>query len=55
MKKGVNSYVFIAMAGILWSTLGLFGNMLMERGLSSEQVAFTRLFIATPTISGITA
>lgn len=45
MKKGVNSYVFIAMAGILWSTLGLFGNMLMERGLSSEQVAFTRLFI----------
>ena len=45
MKKGVNSYVFIAMAGILWSTIGLFGNMLMERGLSSEQVAFTRLFI----------
>lgn len=45
MKKGANSYVFIAMAGILWSTLGLFGNMLMERGLSSEQVAFTRLFI----------
>lgn len=45
MKKGVNSYVFIVMAGILWSTLGLFGNMLMERGLSSEQVAFTRLFI----------
>lgn len=45
MKKGVNSYVFIAMAGILWSTLGLFGNMLMARGLSSEQVAFTRLFI----------
>lgn len=45
MKKGVNSYAFIEMAGILWSTLGLFGNMLMERGLSSEQVAFTRLFI----------
>ena len=45
MKKGVNSYAFIAMAGILWSTLGLFGNILMERGLSSEQVAFTRLFI----------
>lgn len=45
MKKGANSYVFIAMAGILWSTLGLFGNMLMEKGLSSEQVAFTRLFI----------
>ena len=45
MKKGANSYVFIAMAGILWFTLGLFGNMLMERGFSSEQVAFTRLFI----------
>ena len=45
MKKGVNSYAFIAMAGILWSTLGLFGDMLMNRGLSSEQVAFTRLFI----------
>lgn len=45
MKKGVNSYLFIAMAGILWSTLGLFGDILMNRGLSSEQVAFTRLFI----------
>ena len=31
MKKGANSYVFITMAGILWPTLGLFGNMLMEK------------------------
>ena len=37
-------YVFIAIAGLLWATLGLFGKFLMGNGLTSEQVAFTRLF-----------
>ncbi|MDU9053230.1 MAG: DMT family transporter, partial [Clostridioides difficile] len=35
---------FIAIAGLLWATLGLFGKFLMGNGLTSEQVAFTRLF-----------
>ncbi|MDX5712488.1 DMT family transporter, partial [Clostridioides difficile] len=33
-----------AIAGLLWATLGLFGKFLMGNGLTSEQVAFTRLF-----------
>ncbi|TQQ84784.1 EamA family transporter [Peptacetobacter hominis] len=45
MEKSKKGYIYIALAGTIWSTLGLFGTVLMERGLSSEQVAFTRLFI----------
>lgn len=41
-KKG---YIFICIAGLLWSTLGLFGNVLMGYNLTPEQVAFTRLFL----------
>ena len=51
MKNCKKCYVYIAMAGLIWSSLGLFGNILMARGLSSEQVAFTRLFIGFITLS----
>lgn len=43
MGEKSKGYVFIAIAG-LWATLGLFGKFLMGNGLTSEQVAFTRLF-----------
>ena len=36
--------MYLAIAGLLWATLGLFGKFLMGNGLTSEQVAFTRLF-----------
>ncbi|MDO0130263.1 EamA family transporter [Clostridioides difficile] len=44
MGEKSKGYVFIAIAGFLWATLGLFGKFLMGNGLTSEQVAFTRLF-----------
>lgn len=44
MGEKSKGYVFIAIAGLLWATLGLFGKFLMGNGLTSEQVAFTRLF-----------
>lgn len=44
MGEKSKGYVFIAIAGLLWVTLGLFGKFLMGNGLTSEQVAFTRLF-----------
>ncbi|MCC0683973.1 DMT family transporter [Clostridioides sp. ZZV14-6345] len=44
MGEKSKGYVFIATAGLLWATLGLFGKFLMGNGLTSEQVAFTRLF-----------
>ncbi|HBG0166125.1 TPA: EamA family transporter [Clostridioides difficile] len=44
MGEKSKGYVFIAIAGLLWATLGLFGKFLMGNGLASEQVAFTRLF-----------
>lgn len=44
MGEKSKGYVFISIAGLLWATLGLFGKFLMGNGLTSEQVAFTRLF-----------
>ncbi|HBF8880145.1 TPA: EamA family transporter [Clostridioides difficile] len=44
MGEKSKGYVFIAIAGLLWATLGLFGKFLMGNGMTSEQVAFTRLF-----------
>lgn len=44
MGEKSKGYVFIAIAGLLWATLGLFGKFFMGNGLTSEQVAFTRLF-----------
>lgn len=41
------NYIFIAIAGVLWGTLGLFGSLLMNSGLRPEQVAFCRLFFGS--------
>lgn len=45
MKEVKKGYLFIIIAGTLWATLGLLGNILMDNGLSPEQVAFVRLFL----------
>lgn len=44
MKEKMKGYILVIIAGILWSTTGLFGNKLMAEGLIPEQVAFIRLF-----------
>ena len=44
MKERNLGYMLIAIAGLLWSTIGLFSNNLMESGLNPQQVAFIRLF-----------
>ncbi|WP_236880910.1 EamA family transporter [Clostridioides difficile] len=44
MGEKSKGYVLIAIAGLLWATLGLFGKFLMGNGLTSEQVAFKKLF-----------
>ncbi|MDO0479041.1 EamA family transporter [Clostridioides difficile] len=44
MGEKSKGYVFIAIAGLLWATLGLFGKFLMGNGLTSEHIAFTRFF-----------
>lgn len=38
-------YILVIIAGILWSTTGLFAKNLMLRGISTLQVAFIRLFL----------
>ncbi|MEW8955402.1 DMT family transporter [Clostridium sp.] len=38
-------YFLVAIAGILWGTIGIFVDSLIQNGLSPEQVAFTRLFL----------
>lgn len=45
MKQKTKGYILVIIAGILWSTIGLFGNKLMAEGLIPEQVAFIRLFL----------
>ena len=45
MKERNLGYMLIAIAGLLWSTIGLFSNNLMESGLNPQQVAFIRLFL----------
>ncbi|WP_027631450.1 DMT family transporter [Clostridium hydrogeniformans] len=35
----------IAIAGVLWGTIGIFVDGLIQKGLTPEQVAFTRLFL----------
>lgn len=45
MKERNLGYILIAIAGLLWSTIGLFSNNLMESGLNPQQVAFIRLFL----------
>ena len=43
MEVRNKGYVLIAIERILWSTIGLFSNNLMESGLNPSQVAFVRL------------
>lgn len=51
MKERNKGYIFIAIAGILWSTIGLFSNSLMESGLNPSQVAFGRLTLGCTFLS----
>ena len=44
MDKTTKNYIKIALAACLWGTLGYFGTRLKEHGLSSEMIAFARLF-----------
>lgn len=45
MEQKSKGYLFVITAGILWATLGLFANSLLDVGLTPEQVAFLRLFL----------
>lgn len=40
-------YILVIFAGILWSTIGLFATNLMEKGISTLQVAFIRLALGS--------
>lgn len=44
-KDTKQGFLFIFMAGVIWSTLGLFGKLLLASGLTSQQIAFTRLIL----------
>ncbi|MGL5256428.1 MAG: DMT family transporter [Proteocatella sp.] len=44
MDKITKNYIKIGLAGVFWGTLGLFGKVLGKYGLSSEMIAFSRLF-----------
>ncbi|MGL6104605.1 DMT family transporter [Romboutsia sp.] len=43
MQEKSKGYLLVILAGLLWSTTGLFANNLMDKGLSSQQVALIRL------------
>lgn len=45
MTTEYKGYLMIALAGSLWGTLGLFGNLLFSYNLPPELVVFFRLFI----------
>lgn len=45
MEQKSKGYVFVVIAGVLWATIGLFVNTLLNEGLTPEQVAFLRLFL----------
>lgn len=47
MKRINKGFIFIAIAGIFWSTIGLFSNTLMVNGLQPQQVAFIRLSLGS--------
>ena len=44
MDRTSKNYIKIALAGMFWGTLGFFGTTLRKYGLSSEVIAFFRLF-----------
>ncbi|WP_373601336.1 DMT family transporter [Paraclostridium bifermentans] len=45
MEQRSRGYAFVVIAGVLWATIGLFVNTLLNKGLTPEQVAFLRLFL----------
>ncbi|WP_250675225.1 DMT family transporter [Paraclostridium ghonii] len=45
MEEKSKGYAFVVTAGVLWATIGLFANSLLNLGLTPEQVAFLRLFL----------
>lgn len=49
-NKKMRGYWYIAFAAILWGTLGTFAKLLIERGFTSEEVAFIRLFFGAMTL-----
>lgn len=44
MSQSTKNYIKIAMAAMLWGTLGFFGTILKKYQLSPEMIAFSRLF-----------
>lgn len=44
MDQITKNYIKIGLAGVFWGTLGLFGKILERYGMSSEMIAFSRLF-----------
>lgn len=45
MKSNLLGYLFIAIAGFFWATLGIFTNELYATGLTSPQISFLRLLL----------
>lgn len=45
MNRELRGSIYIALAGISWSTTGIFAKNLMESGLTSIEVSFIRLFL----------
>ena len=44
MDQITKNYIKIALAGVFWGTIGLFGKTLEGYGMSSEMIAFSRQF-----------
>lgn len=44
MDQITKNYIKIGLAGVFWGTLGFFGKTLEAYGMSSEMIAFSRLF-----------
>lgn len=47
MNQNNKGLLLVALAGVCWSTTGIFANTLLSHGLSAYEVAFSRLFIGS--------
>lgn len=47
MSQNYKGLALVALAGICWSTTGVFANTLLNHGLSAYEVAFSRLFVGS--------
>lgn len=47
MSQNYKGLVLVALAGICWSTTGVFANTLLKHGLTAYEVAFSRLFVGS--------